>query len=676
MNEQPGFALDDPDSRTRSGALNVVRAKACGVERFERGLFGGFERLRALTYTSSIPMIAGLLRDFEFADFECVFGHNGVLSREAAEVLSFQRVVEQSLNEGFVGVAGASEDRLQHIYGRAAAGSARFFVVKDAIAHAKIYLLSSEDGRRRVIVGSANLSETAFSGRQAETLVMFDDDDVAWEHYLVQYEAVRDISTSRVAVGDGKARAKAREVRIEETPALRDAESDPSGVTLFVPAAAEDERAFSPPVIAHKVERVKPVFKKALADIKPDKEGRVSVTPRVVKQMSRITLARQGEDAPPTYLSRDGGRFALSGNEYSLDADPADVRSDVECWLEFFGNYERGFAGDVDRLRRDYWTFMCWFYFAPLMCDLRNFMMRRNAFSFDQPMFAILYGSSNCGKTRLIEGLMASMFDFPHMVNTRDFTASKLRGLQESYKRFPVVFDDVMGDRFRRHGPEVIKNETIENDEYPCFALSMNAETRGFQPEIFKRCLMIYTRTSLPGDKVAERNRLQKSVSGIRDRMGTALYRAYLGRAMNELDAALESEREDVDVLDLSSGILLGLFQENMVEGKALPDWCRLVTLRDYQERAFERPRRRLESLLSPEARSRARKPPEGFWTVSGDNVLVSVPVMGARAIKDDIPDWILDDTASVAGLIALNKAETEAFLGEALRRPRRWGIF
>ena len=408
MLEQPGFALDDPDSRTRSGALNVVRAKACGVERFERGLFGGFERLRALTYTSSIPMIAGLLRDFEFADFECVFGHDGALSREAAEVLSFQRVVEQSLNEGFVGVAGASEDRLQHIYGRAAAGSARFFVVKDAIAHAKIYLLSSEDGRRRVIVGSANLSETAFSGRQAETLVMFDDDVAAWEHYLAQYEAVRDISTSRVAVGDGKAGAKAREVRIEETPALRDAESDPSGVTLFVPAAADNERAFSPPVIAYKTERVKSVFKKALADIKPDKDGRVRVTPRVVKQMSRITLARQGEDAPQTYLSRDGGRFALSGNEYSLDADPADVRSDVECWLEFFGNYERGFAGDVDRLRRDYWTFMCWFYFAPLMCDLRNFMMRRNAFSFDQPMFAILYGSSNCGKTTKLSSCIDS----------------------------------------------------------------------------------------------------------------------------------------------------------------------------------------------------------------------------------------------------------------------------
>ncbi len=56
------------------------------------------------------------------------------------------------------------------MFDRVAANKARFFVVKDKIAHAKIYLLERDD-MRRVIVGSANLSEAAFSGRQAETLI-------------------------------------------------------------------------------------------------------------------------------------------------------------------------------------------------------------------------------------------------------------------------------------------------------------------------------------------------------------------------------------------------------------------------------------------------------------------------------------------------------------------------
>ncbi len=58
--------------------------------------------------------------------------------------------------------------------------------VKDAIAHAKIYLLE-EEGKRRVIVGSDNMSETSFSGRQAEAVTVLDDDPVAWEHFSDQY---------------------------------------------------------------------------------------------------------------------------------------------------------------------------------------------------------------------------------------------------------------------------------------------------------------------------------------------------------------------------------------------------------------------------------------------------------------------------------------------------------
>ena len=43
-------------------------------------------------------------------------------------------------------------------------------MLRNYVAHAKLYLLSADDGRHRVIVGSANLSERAFSGRQPETL--------------------------------------------------------------------------------------------------------------------------------------------------------------------------------------------------------------------------------------------------------------------------------------------------------------------------------------------------------------------------------------------------------------------------------------------------------------------------------------------------------------------------
>ena len=92
--KQQGFAFDDPESRTRSGVLNVVYAHADKVAPLDGSLFENFSSIHALTYTSSIPMIVHLLKDNDFEDFECVFGHGGILSREAADILGFQAVVD------------------------------------------------------------------------------------------------------------------------------------------------------------------------------------------------------------------------------------------------------------------------------------------------------------------------------------------------------------------------------------------------------------------------------------------------------------------------------------------------------------------------------------------------------------------------------------------------------
>ncbi len=676
MTTQQGFTFDDPDSRTRSSTLNVVYAQAKSVSAFDRSLFADFDSMKALTYTSSIPMILGLLKDFDYAEFECIFGHNGVLSRSAADLLSFQSVMDEKLNEGFVGINDISEERRKILYDRAASGAAQFYVVKDAIAHAKIYLLERED-LRRVIVGSANLSETAFSGRQAETLIVFDNDDMAWRHYSRQYEAVRSIASSRIPLREKPIPAQV--MPIEETPALKDTEASETGISLYIPAQIADEEEYSTPQILNKVEHIKPIYQKAMADIKPDRQGVVSFTSNIVKQMTRIATSVGADDAPSTYLSYDGQRFILSDDDVSMETEPDEVRSDVEAWIEFFSNYENGFVGDVPRLQKDYFTFMSWFYFAPLMCDVRNSAIRTDAFSFDQPMFAVVYGQSNCGKSSLIETLMKSMFSYPRIVETQYFTRSNLRGLQHAYKRFPVVFDDVTRDRFNRHAPEIIKEPATSlpaGAEYPCFALSMNADARSFQPEIVKRCLMIYTRTALPGDDTAARRRLQRSVSSIRERLTTALYRHYMQQVTSSMEAIPKSEYINLDVLELSSSTLHRIFKENLPDGAKVPDWCAPASLEEYQNRAFERPRLVLENLIHPDKYVKERRPPVGSWTISGDIVLIGVEPFSANRTKGDIPDWILDDTASVSDQIAMKRELLGDFLGKQIRRPRRWLVF
>ena len=138
--------------------------------------------------------------------------------------MSFQSVVDENLHKGFVGVAGGdlTEERRKLIYDRAAEGTARFFAVKDAIAHAKTYMLECE-GLKRVVVSSVNLSEMAFPGRQAETLIAFENDETAWTPYSTQYESVREIAVSLIEIRPRS--VIVADMPLTDTPILKEAES-------------------------------------------------------------------------------------------------------------------------------------------------------------------------------------------------------------------------------------------------------------------------------------------------------------------------------------------------------------------------------------------------------------------------------------------------------------------
>ncbi|MEE3258576.1 MAG: phospholipase D family protein [Candidatus Latescibacterota bacterium] len=86
------------------------------------------------------------------------------LLTDFSDISACQKVLSAEL---MTAVIGLDDKKKQHIVAKIVEGKTSFRVVKDAIAHAKIYLLENE-GHRRVIVGSANLSDWAFSGKQAE----------------------------------------------------------------------------------------------------------------------------------------------------------------------------------------------------------------------------------------------------------------------------------------------------------------------------------------------------------------------------------------------------------------------------------------------------------------------------------------------------------------------------
>ena len=138
-------------------------------------------------------------------------------------------------------------------------------------------------------------------------------------------------------------------------------------------------------------------------------------------------------------------------------------------------------------------------YFSPFMCDVMSLALIRGRDVIRYPSFTIVFGKSNCGKTSLLDTLMTSMLRRAQNVEKANFTAARLRALQQGFKRHPVVFHDIGGRAFRTNGSDMIKDKLLPPvAEYAGFVLSMNRQPKSFPDEIVKRSLMIYTTTTLP----------------------------------------------------------------------------------------------------------------------------------------------------------------------------------
>lgn len=655
---QPGFSLDD------GSGLRVVRASFVKESKFEWQLFQGFDSIRILTYSASIPAIVRMLDEFGFDTFECVFGCEATL-RDIKDVLAFQRV---AVGDTRAAIMGLADQRHAYILSQVQAGKASFRVLRNQIAHAKLYLMENlTSGTKRVVIGSANLSERAFSGRQPETLVAFDDDPEAWEHYSHMYRTIRDSASDEIPLP--AERIIHAEIEIEEVPAVSDHTS-----TLVIDRSADEEGISSFPIQVERIERVAAAISPHVAAAAPPfRNGKQQITPQIKREISRIRLVKSAEESDNRYFSlrRVDEKAILSGEEFLLDWNQEMVSNDAKLMLEYFNNYEGAFEGDVSRLQRDYFTLWSWFYFSPFICDMRSRALLLGEDVVRYPSFAIVFGKSNCGKTTLVDTLMTSMFGKSTPVDKSSFTNRQLRSLQQAYKRYPVVFDDIGRNAFSRHGRDIIKDELPPPvEEYPGFVLSMNAEPTAFPDEIVKRSLMIYTTTALPPHREELRQRLHSRIQGVREGLTGHLYRRYLADTMERL----KEDSLPEDWLYLSSGVLSEILTE-CGGVPSVPQWCQGQTWLGYAEKRYDRVRARLDDLLRPSALMKKEGETPNGWLIDGQRVIVleQRDAFGRRGFDwEDVPSTLIDEDASGGARTVLHRASLEGFLGRSLAPRHR----
>ncbi len=664
---RPGETLEfDIDDGT---GLRVARARFESESRFSWSLFDGYDRIRILTYSAGVSAIVRLLDSHGFSDFECVFGCESTL-RTLKDVMAFQQV---AIGDTRAAIKNLPDERHAFILSRVREGQARFRVLRKQIAHAKLYLLeNTKSGRTRTLIGSANLSETAFGGRQSETLVCFDEDDSAWGHYLSMYKSIRDQASDEIPLPPE--RVERAEISLQEIPVL-----DPTDHATLVIDSTETEHQqrnvvhINVPTQIERIEKMKAAIPPVVANIiPPPRNGKQLITRElrrdIVKEYSRIRVVQSEEEADHRELSidRDAKTVSLFGEPFSLEPDPVAARKDAKLLVDFFGNYEGTFEGGmgVERLQRDYFILWSWLYFSPFMCDMRT-LAGHDGDIFRFPSFAIVYGKPSCGKSSLVDTLMTSMFGRAYNIDKREFTKSRLRDIQHAYKRFPAVFDDIGRPAIRNHGEDAIKDETPPLvAEFPCFVLSMNQELKAFTDQIVKRSLMIYTTTALPSYKESLRHELHLKIQEVRRGLSTHFYREYLKRVFVRLD---ETPMPG-DWLAFSSTALSGLIGDLLDDNP--PKWCGPIRWNDYADKRHERVKAQIDHLLRPATTMKQEGNQPTGWILESDKVIVieQTDTFGRREFDwENVPSTLIDDNASVGGRTVLNRPELEEFLDRKL---------
>ena len=554
-----------------SASLDVVKMIFDGAESCTwQELFSGFDTLHAITYSSGIDFVYQLIDLFEQA--EILFGCDEVISYSLQEVMAYQCKMVERMRDT------ASKMKLD-LVSRIENGSLRFFVARSVLSHEKLYLLSSQDGRKRVIMGSANLSRSAFGGYQREN-ICYVDGDAAYDWYWDCYCQLREDCTDQIAketllfADDG--------TNLEELPIARTVKVKKALVLQPAEEAKEEVRF---------VLDVKNLAGKFASSVpKPDKKGKLILSPDKIKSIRRQVVAAQTQEKelqseyPQLEVFPDEMMVRLNGVNLDLHPSAAEIQKDVSLFLKYMDGYEK-FHGNVTGMQRRYFEFANWFFCSPFMACMRDMAVCYNQNLLPYPVFGLVYGQSKAGKTSFLETLLKMMIGQKTKISAPEFTRSSIEGLKRTVKGAPIIVDDLTNTRFNQHAIETIKNDDFGVADkllhYPAVVISANEDVKAVAPEVIRRTVICRVQAGLTNTEVMR----SSVVRTVQKEVGTALYREYLRRMLGIVSELLEEMKSDEsesapDILAESSRVLEEIFRE--YAEAPWPNYIRQLTLEDY----------------------------------------------------------------------------------------------
>ena len=554
--------------------LDVVKMDYVGAESITwRELFSGYDSIKAITFSSGIGFVYQLLDLFKYA--EIIFGCEEVMSYTLQEIMAYQAKLMERIRK----TDSASKEKMIE---RVERGDVRLFVARRRLSHEKLYLLKAEDGRTRVVFGSANMSFNAFGGRQRE-IICYIDSQEAYDRFEEAYEDLKRDSVDTIT-------KKAVEISdaTENVDALPIAETAKVEKVVYiepVKEAAEDVN-----FILDTRDLAKRIAPSIPFSKEEKRKGKVLVTPDVIQKVRR-QLVKESEhekelrsEYPQLVVDVEKGDVLLNGDTLDLHPAKDEIQSDAELFARYMKGFER-FHGDCAGMQHRYYEFANWFFCSPFMAVMRDTALRYDQKTLPYPVFGLIYGQSKAGKTSFLETLLKMMIGQKVKISAPEFTRTTIDGLRRTVQGAPIIVDDLTNTRFNQHAIETIKNDDFGSLDhllnYPAVVISANEDVKAVTPEVIRRTVICRVQAGLTNTEVMKSN----VVRSVQQKIGTALYREYLCRMLDAVPGLMEAlkddnpESESPDILKISSVTLRAIFSESLPD---CPAFIRELSLEDY----------------------------------------------------------------------------------------------
>ena len=558
-----------------------------------RDLFSGFDRLRAITFSASADFIDRIIGLFEYS--EIILGAEFLVRRDA--------VLHDAMYQAFATADLTLEipEKFPNIGDRMRTGALVLKAANVCLDHRKVYILSADDGRTRVVTASANMSGKAWNGDHLE-LYAYDESCSSYDHYVRMFDAawstsgdvpypVAEVKDDDLIDGN---------VVIKKSIELND--------MLVVPAQEEAvTKEMVQYVVRHEnltdeyvgifkdvIPRGKAALKGGVIRILPGGMAKARKAQAMIRERRKVELVAVDKDYPKMGFVYDPENPVMSMDDRVVDLHPdaAGVRNDLDTLMTVFRHFDDDgeFIGNLSGLRENHYKFLIYMLMSPHIARLRCTAYFNGITETSLPLFAVLTSRQpNTGKTFMAEAILRLMTGVSATVakGEGEGVSKLIREVQANVKCVPYLFDEVSSPSFGKSIKKEVKNadscERNLREQQPVVVFTSN-EMSDPDDVVRKRSIHLLFDAALRSDVDQnafrnQGNRLKKRFTGAFYREFTRRILPWVARTLDYMDS--DEERLDTwypDVVEASSRVFLEILADY---GYEAPDYMRVLSWND-----------------------------------------------------------------------------------------------